>query len=199
MKKLETPDMIRSKMKTLFIRPLARLKAFHGNSRGVAAIEFAMIMPVMVLILAGLIDLTNLFSSNRKVTLATNTIGDLVTQNANEINTAQLDGIFNAARPILDPIPDSQLEISIEAYRLTGGTLTQIWHYGNGGVTCNGSGTPANISQLMADGNDVIVTRGCVITKTLVGMVLAHKNYILKEVVVLRPRQSEQLACTDCS
>jgi Flp pilus assembly protein TadG len=186
-------------MKTLLIRRLARLRAFHGNSRGVAAIEFAMIMPVMVLILAGLIDLTNLFSSNRKVTLTTNTIGDLVTQNANQITTAQLDGIFNAARPILDPIPDSQLEISITDYRKVGGSLQQIWQYNNGGVTCNDSGAPANISQLMDDGNDVIVTRGCVITHTIIGTVLAKKNYTLKEVVVLRPRQSEQLACTDCS
>ncbi len=183
---------------------LARLTAFGKNSQGVAAIEFALILPVMVLIIAGLIDLTNLFSANRKITLATNTIGDLITQNANNITVSQLDGIYNASKPILIPIPDDKLEFSIDDYRLSGGSVKKIWHYGNGTFTCTGSGISETklknkIKPLMADGNDIVVTNGCVQVKTLLGLAIGRMTYNLQETVILRPRQSDVLDCDDCS
>ncbi len=182
---------------------IARLKAFRKNTRGVAAIEFAMILPVMVLILAGLIDITNLFYANRKITLATNTIGDLITQIPNKITESQMDGIYNASRPILDPIPDDMLEISVDTYRLVGGAVKKVWHYGNGTFTCN-AGIPETklkmkIRPLMADGNDVVVTTGCVQVKTLTGMAISQRTFNLEETVILRPRQSDTLECDDCT
>ncbi len=101
-----------------FIRPFraARLTArrFARNTRGVAAIEMAFIFPFMVLLLIGLVDVTNLISANRRVTLAASTIGDLVTQvSSGTVTAANIDGFFNAVQPIIEPFNNADAKVEV--------------------------------------------------------------------------------------
>ena len=51
----------------------------------------------MLVLYFGLVDVTNLLSANRRVTLTSSTIADLVTQASGNVSSADLDGFFNAA------------------------------------------------------------------------------------------------------
>ena len=117
-----------------FSRPtrLARIAArrFARNTRGVAAIEMAFIFPFMVVLLIGLVDVTNLISANRRVTLAASTIGDLVTQvSSGTITPANIDGFFNAVQPIIEPFDSNDVKVEVFGYRRNGGAVDLLWQY----------------------------------------------------------------------
>ena len=58
-----------------------QLRKFFRETRGIAAIEIAFILPFMLLIYFGLFDITALVSVNRKVTYSASIVADLVAQN----------------------------------------------------------------------------------------------------------------------
>jgi Flp pilus assembly protein TadG len=74
--------------------------------RGVAAAEFALILPVMVLVLAGTVELGNALLLDRKVSRAAHIAADLVAQ-ARQISTGELNDVFEAVEEILRPFPAS--------------------------------------------------------------------------------------------
>jgi Flp pilus assembly protein TadG len=95
-----------------------RRRAFElrGNNSGVAAIEFAMIIPLMAMMLVG----TNEFSAgvavDRKVTLMARTLSDLTSQNTSVTDT-QFTNFFNASKAIMTPYASTPVE----------GTITELY------------------------------------------------------------------------
>lgn len=59
---------------------MGSIKRFRKDQRGVAYIEFALVMPILMLFLGGVIDVTRLVLIHSKVDKAVFTVGDLVTQ-----------------------------------------------------------------------------------------------------------------------
>jgi Flp pilus assembly pilin Flp len=176
-----------------------KLSQFRDRCDGVAAIEMALIFPVMIILYFGLVDVTNLLSANRRVTIAASTIADLVTQMATSMKKSDLSGFYKAVQPIMDPFPSTKVGIQISSYRIVGGSVKRIWHE-ESGPSCGAA--PADLSKfnsLMTGGNDIVLTRVCVTMKPIVGKMVGFKpEYTLTEQFALRPRQSQTLDCAEC-
>ena len=78
------------------------LRALAESSQGVAAIEFAIVLPFMIFLYFGMIELTFGVSTDRKLTLLSRTLADL-TGRATSVNTAEMDTIFGAALSVMAP------------------------------------------------------------------------------------------------
>ncbi len=81
------------------------LKTFHRFKRsdsGVAAIEFSIILPVMIIILIGIIETSRMARFDQKLKSATFQLADLVTQN-DEVTNTMLTQYTNAVSQIMDP------------------------------------------------------------------------------------------------
>ena len=182
---------------------LALLASYKQDTRGVAAIEAAFILPVLVLLFMGMVDLTNGFSAKRKITLATSTIGDLVTQAKGKVNQTALDGYYNAVKPILEPFPDTKAGIAIFNFRKGGTesspTYNKIWEYKSGKDCGNAPQVDQTMKNLMTAGNDLVVAIGCYEFHPIVGYVIRKQGFTITEKNMLRPRHSLQLQCTDCT
>lgn len=74
----------------------------RSDERGVAAIEFAFIAPIMVAMLMGIVDVSNAVSINWRMVQLNKTLADLSSQSTS-LTTAQLDNIFTASAAILSP------------------------------------------------------------------------------------------------
>ena len=93
------------------MKRLARfLKRFFGNARGVAAVEFAFIAPVMVTMLTGLIELSYLMMAERRVSGAAHSTADLLAQET-DVTSTDLNDIFSAAALIMAPFSTGSLTI----------------------------------------------------------------------------------------
>jgi Flp pilus assembly protein TadG len=103
-------------MSTIWLRMRRHAFELRGNNSGVAAVEFAMIIPLMAMLLVG----TNEFSAgvaiDRKVTIMARTLSDLTSQNE-KVTDAQLTNFFNASKAVMTPYASDPVE----------GTITELW------------------------------------------------------------------------
>jgi Flp pilus assembly protein TadG len=103
-------------MRTIWLRMRRRALELPGNNSGIAAVEFAMIIPIMAALLIG----TNEFSAgvaiDRKVTIMARTLSDLTSQNTS-VTDAQLNNFFNASNAIMTPYPSAPVQ----------GTITELY------------------------------------------------------------------------
>jgi len=177
---------------------------FRKDDRGVAALEVAFIMPFLLFLYFGLVDLTAMISLNRKVTYAASVVADLVTQNDTTVNSSDIDDYFNAADLVMKPTPITNVRVEVYQYRDVSGTITNQWSRKSpDGNDCAAPDT-SGMASLMTDGNDLVVAVVCTtyqpyIATFLGEAVLGATSFSMNEQIALRPRQSSTLNCTGCS
>ena len=81
-----------------------RLSEFARDKRGVSAVEFAMLLPLMLTLYLGTVEISQGVSIERKVTLTARTVTDLVAQVAS-IDTAGVNAALGAATAVMAPTP----------------------------------------------------------------------------------------------
>lgn len=79
----------------------ARAKGFFACRSGLAAVEFAFIAPIMVLLFFGVLEGSAAYSTSRKVVLSANTLADLVAQETS-ITRDSLDDLFVGMEDVID-------------------------------------------------------------------------------------------------
>ncbi|WP_247519414.1 TadE/TadG family type IV pilus assembly protein [Bradyrhizobium sp. 190] len=109
-------------MRTIWLRIRRRAFELRGNNSGLAAVEFAMIIPVMAVLLVG----TNEFSAgvaiDRKVTIMARTLSDLTSQNTS-VDDAKLTNFFNAGKAIMTPYSSTPVKGKISELYINPTTL----------------------------------------------------------------------------
>ncbi|MCJ2016372.1 MULTISPECIES: TadE/TadG family type IV pilus assembly protein [unclassified Methylobacterium] len=92
------------------------LKRFRADGRGIAAVEFALVLPVLIAIYFGTVELTRVLDANRKLTLFARTLADLSGRADNpKPSAADMTTIAGAATAILRPLDASGLQIVVNA------------------------------------------------------------------------------------
>ena len=177
------------------------LQNFTKADSGVAAIEMAFILPFMLILYLGLVDLTGLISYNRKVTAVASATADLVGQNRGTVIKTDIDDYFKVAGMILNPIPDADVKVRVFGYRKSGSSVSKIWQVDNGkGSACSGEPSTTGMIDLMVANNDLVVAQTCAKYKTFVGEIVGVKilgdtEFTVEQEITLRPRASLLLDC----
>ena len=91
---------------------MSRFRRFLVDRCGNVAIEFAFILPMVIVLLFGTIEITNMLMVNRKVTATAQSLADLVTQ-YDQIEAADLAQLDSAVRWMLEPYSASQADYGI--------------------------------------------------------------------------------------
>lgn len=116
--------MIRSSLRTLAARLSAsafgrKVHAFRKGQSGVAAVEFALMVPAMMSVWVGMVVATDALTADKKVTLLTRTLVDLTTQ-MQAISQADSDSIFGATESVLWPQPAERLAMRLVSIDIDG-------------------------------------------------------------------------------
>jgi Flp pilus assembly protein TadG len=93
-----------------------RLIGLAGDQRGISAVEFALLLPLMVTLYLGVVEISQGISADRKVTLTARSIADLVSQTTS-MNNSDMTNSLNAATAVMAPFPDSKLKVTCRASR----------------------------------------------------------------------------------
>ena len=104
----------------------SRLRIYPAETKGISAVEFALIAPVMVLIYFACIELSLMMVLDRKVTSASAAMGDLVARAA-IVDDDELRDIFAATRMILEPNPIEDARLRISSLYDDDGTVRVAW------------------------------------------------------------------------
>jgi Flp pilus assembly protein TadG len=109
------------------LQRLRRPLRFLRDNRGVSAVEFAIILPVMLVMYLGCNEVGNGVTIARKVTHITSTLSDLVTQ-SKSISSSDMTNILAAAASIMTPYPNTTLKIKITQYKIDSSSkVTVSW------------------------------------------------------------------------
>ena len=180
------------------------LSRFCKSDKGSAAIESAFVLPLILLLFLSLQDFTLMVSLNRKVTATTSMVDDTISQYPTTITRAAVTDIFNSVALIMQPTPASQVRVNVFGYYLNNGAPKLRWQVTNGtGPTCTVPDT-SNFANLMASGNDLIVSVSCmtyapVIASFMGNSILGGTSFLLNQSIALRPRGSLTLNCVTVS
>lgn len=166
------------------MRALGALAKFAGDRRGVAASEFALILPVLVILLFGVVEIGNALLLDKKVTAAAQTAADLVAQQK-VVTSADLDNIWLAIDNIIAPFDTADT-----TYRLISivadedGDTSIDWQESRGGSDFASYALP---DGLVAANESVIVAE---ITYSYVPVFgdLIFSAFDITDVAYLRPR-----------
>jgi len=90
-------------LKTTLARLRSSVARFRADRRGISAVEFAILLPVMVSLYIGTVEISQAVGINRKVTLTANTVANLVTQYASISAGTQMPDILQASASVLTP------------------------------------------------------------------------------------------------
>ena len=90
------------------------------------------------------------------------------------------------------------ISLSLWDFRMQDGSPTKVWEYTNG-ASCGAEPTGGDeMESLMEDGNDIVVARVCYTQDAIIGTMFGSGTIELDDELMLRPRQSTMLDCTDC-
>ena len=90
---------------------------FVGNTAGASAVEFALILPIMLTLLIGMSEMAHAIDNWRKVTLLGRTVADLTSQgdSSDPIASTTMTDIMGAASAVLRPFGTANVKIVVSA------------------------------------------------------------------------------------
>ena len=181
---------------TMFARRLNRLLRRYGaDRRGIAAVEFAMLLPMMLTLYLGSVEVSTGVAVNRKVTLTTRALADLTSQYT-DVTDADMSNILNASSDIIAPYPVSGLsavvsELSIDA----NGNTTVAWSDTLNGTARSVGEAVTLPASLVVPNTYLILAEVSYSYNPSFGYVLTH-TMTLNDHIYMRPRQSTSIQRT---
>jgi Flp pilus assembly protein TadG len=171
---------------------IARLKR---DTSGMAAIEFVFILPVMLVMFFGTIEISNGVAADRKVTITARTLSDLVSQNTTVTNL-QVSNFFKMGSAIMTPYSGTPMTLRVSAVNINGtGVATIAWSDGQG-IAGRTVGSTVTVPAGLIVNNTQLIWSEIAYTYTpAVGYVM-KTAVTLTDVCYTRPRQSTSVART---
>lgn len=189
------------------------LQAFFVNRKGVAAIEFALIAPLLFILYLGTMEVTQAMETNKKLSRVGSMVSDLVGQQGREVYKEDLDAIMMIGEAILKPYARSPVSIVITGIEIDKFSRAKvIWSRKmvDGDFSrdaARGSATTVpddlNIPETFLLRVTAMLDYRPIITwtadqKTSLGLTAAFDNISMGEAYHLRPRMTMEMDCPNC-
>jgi len=178
-----------------------RVRDLLSDRSGLAAVEFAMIFPIMVVLYFGVVEFSSAIAVDRKATQVARTLSDLTSQSMTVADT-DIKNFGEAAKAIMTPYPPSPLVSSItEVYidKVSGVARVQwskgltIGPTGDVSIAAAAPHNPGDVVTLplalvAAKGTFVIWSEVSYKYTPAIGIMMAQTGITFRDVAYTRPR-----------
>ena len=189
-------------MTRMWLRVRRSALDLSGDCRGLAAVEFAMIIPLMLVLFFGTVEFSSGIAVDRKVTLMARTLSDLTSQNIS-ITDTQITNIRNASIGIMTPYSTTPVNSTItELYVDPVSKVARVqWSKGS---SPRGAGTAVAIPTALQFGDSYLIFSEVSYTYVpAIGYVMMKSGITMSDFTYTRPRQSKCVIhapeLTDCN
>jgi Flp pilus assembly protein TadG len=171
---------------------IQRLASFARDRRGISAVEFAMLLPLMVTMYLGVIEVSKGVAIDRKVTLTTRTMADLASR-VTSINNSDMNSLLNASAAVIAPYQSSPLKIVLSAVTIdANGNAKIAWSDTLGGSKRSVGSTVTLPAVLNVPNTQLIWSEVSYLYNPTFGYVLTG-NLNLSDQIYMRPRLSDTI------
>jgi Flp pilus assembly protein TadG len=140
-------------------RDRLRGSAIHNlaaTDSGMAAVEFAMIAPVMIVLYFGVTEISDAYDAHTKATAVASTAADLIAQEK-VVCDSEMTDVFSALSAIMFPYSSSDMKITISSLIDNGnGTVKVAW-------SDSQNDTPRTVNSSVTIPEGLVATGGSVI------------------------------------
>jgi Flp pilus assembly protein TadG len=181
--------LIKSRLQSLADRLSRRVSNFALSECGVAAVEFAMLLPLMLTLWLGTSEISSGIAANRKVTLTARTLADLTSQ-VTGLSASDMTNSLNAAAAVISPYSLGNLKATVSSVSIDANNKATIaWS-----VTKNGTARAVGSSVTLPSA--LLIASTCLLWsevqysyKPTIGYVVTG-TLQLKDQIYMRPRLS---------
>jgi Flp pilus assembly protein TadG len=172
-----------------------RVLAGVRDERGVSAVEFAIILPLMVTLYLGGVEVSQAIAVDRKTTMVARTVADLSSQ-VSSINDAGMSKLLDAAGAVLAPYPVDKLKVTVTCVKIdANGKATVEWSDTKNG-TARAKGSVVTLPGPLNVNNTYLIWAETSYTyKPTIGYVITG-TLTLKDQIFMRPRLSDTVQRT---
>ncbi|WP_193227700.1 TadE/TadG family type IV pilus assembly protein, partial [Aureimonas psammosilenae] len=97
------------------------------NREGTGAIEFALVLPILLLLYIGGLDVCLAMAAHKKMQHAASVVSDLITRGTS-VTSAEIDGMFHLSNAIMKPRAERLSSIKVSGIQIDGnGKATIAW------------------------------------------------------------------------
>ncbi len=168
-------------------------RQWFGNTKGMAAVEFALVFPVMVTLYFGAVEIGQVLTLNRKLTNIASATADLVTQET-EIDDGQIADIFVAASSMIVPYQSGPTQIVVTSIIADpgDGSTTVAWSDSHNG-TAKSEGAAITVPNgLLSPGESLIMTEVSYTYDSILNH-FVQNGTVLTDTFYLRPRRTNEI------
>ena len=164
----------------------------HRDERGMTAVEFALVFPLMLLLYMGAVDVSLLLTADRKITSVASTTADLVAQ-AETVDASALTDIYEAATAILSPMSTTDLSIVVTSIIVDEDGDPEVdWSNARNGTlrtSTSGLDIPAG---MIVEGGSIVVAEVSYLYDGVLGKFVGE-NVQIGDAFYLRPRKVDKV------
>jgi Flp pilus assembly protein TadG len=165
------------------------------DQEGVSAVEFAMLLPLMLTLYLGGVEVSQGISIDRKVTLTARTVADLTAQ-VSSINSSGLTSVLNASTAVLAPYPEGPAKVVVSLVTIDAQGVAKITWSQAKNTTARATGSVVTIPSALKVNNTALVWGEVSYTYTpSIGYVVSG-SLNLKDQIFMRPRLSDTITKT---
>jgi Flp pilus assembly protein TadG len=164
---------------------------FAADQRGVSAVEFALLLPLMLTMYFGTLEVTDAISADRQVTLVASTVANIASQYT-QVSSSDVSNILGAAAQVLVPFPVANATVTLTSVQVDlNGNATVDWSATLNGTTRSGNVTSSIPSALVqsSKGGFVLWGEATYHYKPMIGYVVTG-TLTMGSQIFARPRMS---------
>jgi Flp pilus assembly protein TadG len=167
-----------------------------GDDRGISAVEFALLAPVLIAFYLGLSEFCQGYMAQKRMGHVAAAVADLVAQE-DTVTRANLDDIFTLGDLIMKPFSTATLKQRISSVTRTGTRVKVDWSRGDG-LTALTTGSELTVpTDLLADGQSVIIAEATYDYDSPADYLMPNITKF-SHTYYLRPRVSDKTLCPNC-
>ena len=172
-----------------------RLARCVRDERGVSAVEFALLLPLMMTLYLGGVEVSQGLTIDRKVTLVARTVADLTAQNPS-ITNAKMTDILNASTAVLLPYSTTVVKVTVSQVTIDDkGKATIAWSDSKNGTARSTGSTITLPAALNIPSSSLIWGEVSYEYKPVIGYVITG-SMNLTDQIYMRPRLSDSVTRT---
>jgi Flp pilus assembly protein TadG len=132
------------------------LRQFRRDQRGVSAVEFALLSPLMIGLYLGGVEISEGIGIDRKVTLTAGAMADLAAQ-VTTISSSDMTNIMNAATTIMAPYPTGTLKITVSCLNIGNDSVPKVKWSATQNGTAHAAGDTLSIPSALVVKNSQLL------------------------------------------
>lgn len=178
----------------------------HRDQSGVAAVEFALILPFLLILLIGMAETVGALNHDRKVSQAASSVTDLIAQ-SETVSKSEVADIMRAAVEIMKPYPETTLDVVVASVKFDeDGDPEVVWSRNKAGGEpwSEGSKPPIEMpASLAIPGTSLVVGKASYTYvptfSTMIQNIFPRATSIdLDDTYFYKPRLTSTVTCSNC-